>query len=194
MLHIGYSKNDEYMMNTWHELFSPLWTSVNGQRASRIALVAVAVLFTLTVLTELWSLRATGDTVDASVIVAVPHATAAQQVDNAAVGRLFGRAATHLPITQLQLQLTGIMQTGDGKASQAIIAQPDQPDQILHVGDSVGTTGVKLYAINQDNVVLENGGQLETLVLQRLSPTIVSAPTLINTPLPALKRLKIMRY
>ena len=82
---------------------------------------------------------------------------------------LFGQrisASSTLPITSLQLQLTGIMKVGISNESKALISESGKPAQVYGVGD-VLPSGIKVYAVNEDEVVLERDGHLEKLPLAR---------------------------
>jgi general secretion pathway protein C len=83
---------------------------------------------------------------------------------------LFGLAATgDMPISNLQLRVTGIAREADAQnenVSKAYISIAGAPSKIYQVGDSL-PDGVKVYEITQDTVILENGGQLEKLPLPR---------------------------
>ena len=85
---------------------------------------------------------------------------------------LFGKAFSKsgdVPITNLQLRVTGIVKVQDeenGSYSKAYISISGQPSKIYQVGDSL-PYGVKVYAISHDTVILENGGRLEKLPLPR---------------------------
>lgn len=71
-----------------------------------------------------------------------------------------------LPITSLQLSLVGVIKTEPEKFSRVIISERGKPAKVYQIGD-VLTSGVKVYSITREGVVLENGGRLEKLPLQR---------------------------
>jgi type II secretory pathway component PulC len=71
-----------------------------------------------------------------------------------------------LPITNLQLHLTGVLKDANDNSSQVIISEAGQPGKIYGVGD-VLTDGIKIYGISDDGIVLEHGGRLEKLPLDR---------------------------
>jgi type II secretory pathway component PulC len=75
----------------------------------------------------------------------------------------------NMPITNLQLRVTGIVkvETEDAKSvSKAYISISGQPGKIYQAGDSL-PYGVKVYDITPDTVILENDGHLEKLPLPR---------------------------
>jgi general secretion pathway protein C len=84
---------------------------------------------------------------------------------------LFGMAFSkgNVPITSLQLKVTGIVKVTNesGKeVSKAYISTEGQPSKIYQVGDSL-PSGVKIYEITTDTVILEKDGTLEKLPLPR---------------------------
>ena len=83
---------------------------------------------------------------------------------------LFGVSATgDMPVTNLQLRVTGIVRQANAKnesESKAYISNAGEPSKIYQVGDSL-PDGVKIYEITPDTVILENSGQLEKLPLPR---------------------------
>lgn len=87
---------------------------------------------------------------------------------------LFGNAlasdAAGLPGTRLQLELTGIMNAADAGPSFAIVSSGEGAEgHVYRTGDVLPGTSVRIYAIHQDAVVIENGGRLERLSLNRES-------------------------
>lgn len=70
------------------------------------------------------------------------------------------------PETQLNLELRGVIATEIPEMSRAIIASGRGEDESYEVGDSIGS-GASLRAIYPDRVILERGGELETLRLPR---------------------------
>jgi hypothetical protein len=85
---------------------------------------------------------------------------------------LFGQAFSNtngMPITNLQLRVTGIVKTNTdsgNNVSKAYISISGQPAKIYEVGDSL-PYGVKVYSISDEAVILENDGHLEKLPLPR---------------------------
>jgi len=94
----------------------------------------------------------------------------AQLIDNIPQAHLFGKSpAGDVPITSLQLQVTGIVKTGSEGASKAYISVAGQPGKIFKVGDYL-RDDVKIYAITPDAVILDNNGEFEKLPLPREKP------------------------
>lgn len=84
---------------------------------------------------------------------------------------LFGQSihAGNVPITNLQLQVTGIVEVPGDQAktfSKAYISISGQSSKIYQSGDSL-PDGVKVYDIRNDAVILNNDGRLEKLPLPR---------------------------
>ena len=82
---------------------------------------------------------------------------------------LFGQkplATSYIPITSLNIRLTGILKAPAGSLSKAIIANADKPGEVYRVGDTL-PGGIGVYAIDETGIVLENAGHLEKLPLIR---------------------------
>lgn len=82
--------------------------------------------------------------------------------------------------TRLQLQLQGVIATGDASQDKAIIANGSQQD-LYAVGDALpGGANVKLSKVLSDRVVIENNGRYELLWLYdesgRAKPKPVASP------------------
>lgn len=81
---------------------------------------------------------------------------------------LFGKnlsKTSDMPITNLQLNITGIVKT-DNAHSKVYISISGQPGKIYQMGDSL-PYGVKIADISTNAVILENDGHLEKLPLAR---------------------------
>lgn len=84
---------------------------------------------------------------------------------------LFGKSLTkisELPISSLQLQVTGIVKVSNENPndSKVYISTSGQPSKIYRLGDTI-TTDVKIYNITPDAVILENNGRFEKIPLKR---------------------------
>lgn len=96
-------------------------------------------------------------------------------VQRVAAAHLFGIATTgpgnqdpaNAPPTTANLVLTGTIATQDPKRGVAIISDGG-PSKVYSVGDNV--SGAALHSVYLDRVILNRGGNLETLVLPRLLP------------------------
>lgn len=87
------------------------------------------------------------------------------------------------PDTRLDLTLTGIVAATDGRASRALIARGNGEEQPYAVGDMI-QPGVILEQIHADRVILSRNGALETLRLDKDSPS--SAAVVAPPPTPTL--------
>jgi type II secretory pathway component PulC len=87
------------------------------------------------------------------------------QIPNQHLFGISGRS-TDIPITSLQIRLVGIVQAVPAGQSRAIISIAGQPAKIYQVGDTL-TGDVRITAITQESVLLENGNQTEKLPLAR---------------------------
>jgi type II secretory pathway component PulC len=88
---------------------------------------------------------------------------------------LFGSNDDFLPITSLQLHLTGILSAGNKGNAKVIISQNGQVGKVYALGDAIAS-GIKINAINEDGIVLEHGGKLEKLPLPRQALDFQAAP------------------
>jgi general secretion pathway protein C len=82
---------------------------------------------------------------------------------------LFGKSVGQMPVTNLQMSVTGIVKVlhhHSHHASKAYISIDGQPSKIYKVGD-VLPNGVKINDITTDAVILENEGRSEKLPLPR---------------------------
>jgi general secretion pathway protein C len=98
---------------------------------------------------------------------------------------LFGIAAadpstqdpTNAPQSTANLVLTGTIATQDPKRGVAIISDGG-PAKVYSVGDNVG--GASLHSVYLDHVILDRGGQLETLLLPRLLGPGMNGPPVVR--------------
>lgn len=74
------------------------------------------------------------------------------------------------PETRLDLTLTGILAATETRGSRALIAQGESEEEPYSVDDLI-TRGVTLKSIFADRVILSRAGQLETLRLDKDSPS-----------------------
>lgn len=100
---------------------------------------------------------------------AISHDQTTDLISSLPSMHLFGQSGEDMPITSLQLRVTGIVKSNDengNESSKAYISIEGQPSKIYQIGDSM-PYGVKVYAIDTDSVILENDGRLEKLPLPR---------------------------
>jgi type II secretory pathway component PulC len=81
---------------------------------------------------------------------------------------LFGKSQGQLPITNLQMTVTGIVKLSEqlDSLSKAYISINGQPGKVYKVGDAL-PYGVRIASISHDAVILENDGRFEKLPLPR---------------------------
>ncbi|WP_323844154.1 type II secretion system protein N [Microbulbifer magnicolonia] len=97
----------------------------------------------------------------------------AQRVTSLPSTPFFGRAAvkptqqpevdlTNIPITQLNLVLSGVLDSSAKDKASALVAEKGKPAQRLYVGDTL-PGGAELYSVAVDHVVLRRNGKMEKL-------------------------------
>jgi type II secretory pathway component PulC len=154
------------------ELSSPLFTTEWGRKSSVGVLILSAglLLYTLIGVVMDWysNIQALHHSRTALAPVETNFAELVSQIPD---WHLFGnygalKKNAHLPITGLQIELTGIIKATPSVLSRVIITEGGKPGKIYQAGDTL-ESGVRVYAIMNDGVVLENGGQLEKLPLRR---------------------------
>ena len=156
------------------ELISPLFSTEWGRRVGVGALIGASVL-TLAILIKLpfsWYQDIALIRGQSSISTAKslsPSMTAL--IKNIPERHLFGshevvESSGSIPITSLQLRLVGVIKAVSEGVSRVIISEAGQPAKVYQIGDSL-PSGVEVYAIASDGVILENGGRLEKLPLQR---------------------------
>ena len=77
-----------------------------------------------------------------------------------------GQDPANAPRSTLPLVLTGIISADDPQNGLAILGQTAATAKVFAVGDNV-PGGAKLHSVYSDRVVIDRGGNLETLVLPR---------------------------
>src|SRR3984893_2266402 len=108
-------------------------------------------------------------------------------VQSVVSAHLFGVAApdpsaqdpTNAPQSTANLVLTGTIATQDPKRGVAIISDGG-PSKVYSVGDNIG--GASLHSVYLDHVILDRGGQLETLLLPRLLGPGMHGPPVVRRP------------
>jgi general secretion pathway protein C len=107
------------------------------------------------------------------VAAPAPPARAGANVQAVVSAHLFGVAVAdptaqdpdHAPLSSANLVLAGTIATQNPKKGIAIIIDSG-PSKVFSVGDNVN--GASLYSVYLDHVILDRGGNLETLLLPRL--------------------------
>ncbi|WP_444884975.1 type II secretion system protein N [Microbulbifer sp. PSTR4-B] len=69
---------------------------------------------------------------------------------------------SNLPITQLNIVLSGVLDNSDKSKASALVAEKGKPAKRLYVGDSL-PGGAELYSVEVDHVVLRRNGRMEKL-------------------------------
>jgi general secretion pathway protein C len=114
-----------------------------------------------------------------------PHA--GLDIQSVVSAHLFGVAAVdpssqdpaNAPPTSANLVLTGTIATSDPKRGVAIISDGG-PSKVYSIGENIG--GASLHSVYLDHVILDRGGQLETLLLPRLLGPGMRGPPLVRRP------------
>lgn len=157
----------------FEEIIAPLFTTEWGRRTGLGVLVVAACLLLYTSISMFVTWRS--DYLISHARTATSSASAsnsdniskwiAQIPEHHLFGK-FGAVTQGLPVTSLQLRLVGVVKSIPEEDSRVIISEGGQPGKVYRVGDTL-SSGVKVQAITEDGVVLENGGNLEKLPLQR---------------------------
>lgn len=155
------------------ELVAPLLNTEMGKRASFGALALGSLLFLSILINNLvdWKHDFTLVHVKANTTRKTFVSDDIQTLITGIPGsHLFGKPGEQnavLPITSLQLRLLGVNKSTPENFSRVIISEAGQPGKVYKVNDML-SSGVKIQAITSYEVVLENGGRLEKLPLQRM--------------------------
>ncbi len=155
------------------ELLSPLFTTTWGRRAGWGVLIIMVVLIFIAFIQALFTWY--GDIAlmqshsNQNKNTAQENDQLAKQIAQIPEWHLFGKQgeSTILPVTSLQIHLVGVIKATPEQFSRVIISESNQPGKIYGIGDTLPSSGVKIYAITSEGVVLDNGGRLEKLPLQR---------------------------
>jgi type II secretory pathway component PulC len=156
------------------DVIEPLFSTENGHRLGWIVGILAGILLLSAVVNAvtMWytdvTLGQETSVMGAQKAPVLPPTS--QLVNQLPAQHVFGELATEdasgLPITSLQLHLMGITKASQDNFSKAIISEGGRRAKVYSIGDEV-TSGIKIYSINIDNVVLERGGRLEKLPLAR---------------------------
>jgi general secretion pathway protein C len=128
-----------------------------------------------------------------------PFAMRSHSLDVAGItnAHLFGRAppkeqdGANAPQTSIPLVLTGTIAGDDPQNGLAILGQTAQTAKVYAVGDSV-PGGAKLHSVYSDRVVIDRGGELESLALPRKVIGSAPPPTAALPDNPSLERMRRM--
>jgi type II secretory pathway component PulC len=164
------------------ELMAPLQDTERGQQIGLSVFVLASILSVVTFGYMLYTWKS-----DFALIYSTPVTHSVEKLDETLTLsakipelHLFGIASDadsdFLPVTNLQLRLTGIVKEPDGLNSHAVIAASGNPGKIYRIGDEL-VSGIIINAINTDNVILEHNGRLEKLPLVRAPLLFRDAPS-----------------
>lgn len=156
------------------EVLSPLFTTTWGKKAAQVAVGITGALFLLVFFELFFLWYADATLLKKSSSMALPKVKTSENITQliSAIPKqhLFGNAliasSSTLPVTSLQLRLIGVIKTKPDKYSRVIISEANQPGKVYGIGD-VLSSGVTVYGIVDDGVILESSGRLEKLPLPR---------------------------
>jgi len=158
------------------ELLSPLFTTEWGRRTGLTAAMTMSILalviFVHTLFTFYSDIRLTQSHTRHSENSLQGNNQLAYLITQLPEWHLFGKygvveQSAILPVTSLQIRLIGVIKSTPEKFSRVIISEENQPGKIYSTGDTLPATGVRIYAITEEGVVLNNSGRLEKLPLPR---------------------------
>ncbi|HSW92856.1 MAG TPA: type II secretion system protein N [Gammaproteobacteria bacterium] len=158
------------------ELLSPLFTTEWGRRAGMLLSIVMSLLVFITFIHAVYTLvgdirlthihsRSSDHSLEANEKLNQLIATLPERHLFGQVGVLAQSAI--LPVTSLQIRLVGVIKSTPETFSRVIISEENRPGQIYRTGDTLPSSGVRIYAITPEGVVLDNGGRLEKLPLAR---------------------------
>jgi type II secretory pathway component PulC len=142
------------------------------QQTAFFSVIGLAILTCLTLFYDLWQWHSDWRLIH-QPLPPLHQVTTSQiiNLDNIPAAHLFGKPLakiTDVPISSLHLQVTGIVKVENGQEehdSKVYLSISGQPSKIYRIGDNV--SGVKIYSITPDTVILENNGRFEKLPLHR---------------------------
>lgn len=96
-------------------------------------------------------------------------------IDDIANAHLFGREQRRAapvveraaPATRLDLKLAGVIARSTEGVGLALIGVGRGQQQVVRVGEAIGTTGALLSEVRRDHVLIERNGRLEKLSIER---------------------------
>ncbi len=157
----------------FNDMVLPFLTGLWGRRLCWAALAITGLLFLTTLIKTPLTWYSDSKLAEAQVVTDVPiqKVQSSDLIQKIPEWHLFGNAArpadtSILPVTSLQLRLIGVVQAVPDNKSSVIISEANQAGKVYLVGDRL-PVGVKIDAITEDGVILENAGRLEKLPLQR---------------------------
>jgi general secretion pathway protein C len=180
--HVNHSKNPMLDSRTNE------WLSRLQGNAPRLVSLGLAALIAVELARIAIALLSGGPVKSPQPVLAsvAPRAqTAGLDVQSVVSAHLFGVAApdpstqdpANAPQSTANLVLAGTIASQDPKRGVAIISDGG-PSKVYAVGDNVG--GATLHSVYLDHVILDRGGQLETLLLPRLMGPGMHGPAVVR--------------
>lgn len=166
------------------EMIVPFLTSLWGRRLCWIALGMIGLLLLVTLIKTPFVWYSDSQLIKSSIkTTELPRQTQSLDlIQEIPTWHLFGSSAKDtsiLPITSLQLRLIGIVKAVPENKSSVIISEAGQIGKVYLIGNTL-PIGVKVDAIIEDGVILENAGRLEKLPLQRQPLSFQGMPRGLN--------------
>jgi general secretion pathway protein C len=182
--HVNHSQNPMLDART-HEWLSRL--QGNGPRLVSLALAALIAVELARIAISLLSGGPVKSPQPVVTRVAPRQQHAGLDIQSVVSAHLFGVAApdpssqdpANAPESTANLVLAGTIATQDPKRGVAIISDGG-PSKVYSVGDNIG--GATLHSVYLDHVILDRGGQLETLLLPRLLGPGMLGPPVVRRP------------
>lgn len=167
------------------ELVSPLFTTQWGRRTGALILALMLFLIVVTFFQMIWEWRSDIKLATPTETQHNDQAQAANQlaelITQIPEWHLYGKygvlAQTEvLPVTSLQIKLVGVIKATPDSESRVIISEENGSGKVYKKGDTLPTSGVQVYGISDDGVILDNSGRLEKLPLHRRALHFKSMP------------------
>jgi type II secretory pathway component PulC len=167
------------LKNFLEEMFAPIFLSERSRHLGMVAFILACLLITYAVGMTLFNWYHDFKTPkEAPVELSLATVnTEAQLIAQLPQLHLFGPEGddAFLPLTNLQLRLTGILRDLKDERSKVIISEGDQPGKVYAIGDTL-LNGITIKEISDDGIVLEHSGRLEKLPLTRDTPEFKDSP------------------
>lgn len=171
------------------DLSAQQWLDRAGAIAPRVLVLVLVIAIAWQLVQLTWILLAPKPAAEVAITPSAVTAAPAKGVDVQSVvnAHLFDVAQQQrmadpaaAPQTQMNLVLSAVFAANDPEKGLAIIGESPTSAKVYSVGAAVGS-GTRLHAVYSDRVVLDRGGQLETLSLPKQNPSGIS----IARPAPA---------
>ncbi len=168
----------------FEEWITPLLTTRWGHRTGIAVLATLSLFFSILFIQMIWQWHADWQ-LDAAPLKQQQVSTTNQLADlinDIPAWHLYGQygllaKSAILPVTSLQIKLIGVIKATPNSQSRVIISEENGMGKVYKIGDVLPTSGVRVYAITDEGVILDNSGRLETLPLQRKPLQFQGKPT-----------------